>query len=324
MQVLHGFTQAKGSLAGCAVALGSFDGVHRGHQALFAEALSRAHARGAAAVAATFEPHPGKVLFPEMAPKLLTPLPRRLELLRAAGLDAVVLQPFDRAYAGLSPEEFLSRDLFGGLAPRDVVVGPDFTYGRGRAGTVATLAAACGARGVGFAQVGAVTCEGGAVVSSSKIREFVAEGRVGAAAKMLGRPFDLSGTVAAGLGRGRTLGFPTANLHADNEVRPGNGVYAVRAFFGGQVRAGAANIGRKPTFGDEEVTVEVHLLDFAGDLYGTPLAVEFLERLRGEQRFGGVDELKAAIARDCAHAREAVARAAPPGPLSPFAAGRGP
>ncbi len=323
MLVLHGFSQARGKLEGCAVALGSFDGVHRGHQALFAEALARARARGAAAVAATFEPHPGKVLFPDLAPKLLTPLPRKLELLEACGLDAVILQPFDRAYAGVVPEQFLQRDLFGPLAPRDVVVGPDFTYGKARAGTVATLAQACRARGVGFAQVPAVTCDGGAVVSSSKIREFVAEGRVGAAARMLGRPFDLVGTVIRGLGRGRTIGVPTANLHAENEVRPGIGVYAVRALFGREVRAGAANIGRKPTFGEDEVTLEVHLLDWQGDLYGARIAVEFLERLRGEQRFSGVDELKRAIAADCAHARAVAQKAPPPGPFSPFARARG-
>ncbi|HEY3450554.1 MAG TPA: bifunctional riboflavin kinase/FAD synthetase [Myxococcales bacterium] len=323
MLVLHGFSEAQGKLGGCAVALGSFDGVHRGHQALFAEAVARAHQRGARAVAATFEPHPGKVLFPDLAPKLLTPLPRKLELLEACGLDAVILQPFDKAYAAVAPEQFLERDLFGPLSPLDVVVGPDFTYGKARAGTVASLAEACRGRGVGFAQVPAVTCDGGAVVSSSKIREFVAEGRVGAAARMLGRPFDLVGTVTRGLGRGRTIGFPTANIHAENEVRPGLGVYAVRAYFGREIRAGAANIGRKPTFGEDEVTIEVHLLDWQGDLYGTRMAVEFLERLRGEQRFGGLDELKSAIARDCEQARSLALQATPPSPLSPFARSRG-
>lgn len=323
MLVLQGFSQAQGELEGCAVALGSFDGVHRGHQALFAEAIARAHTRGARAVAATFEPHPGKVLFPDLAPKLLTPPARKLELLEACGLDAVVLQPFDKAYAAVSPGAFLERDLFGPLAPGDIVVGPDFTYGKARAGTVASLAEACRARAVGFAQVPAVTCDGGAVVSSSKVREFVAEGRVGAAARMLGRPFDLVGAVSRGLGRGRTIGFPTANIHAENEVRPGMGVYAVRAFFGKEVHPGAANIGRKPTFGEDEVTIEVHLLDWQGDLYGVRLAVEFVERLRGEQRFSGVDALKSAIAADCAHARAILEQAAPPGPLSPFARARG-
>ena len=323
MQVYRGFQEAKGKLGGCAVALGSFDGVHRGHQALFSSALERARARGAAAVAATFEPHPGKALFPDLAPKLLTPLPRKLELFEAAGLDAVVLQPFDKDYAARSPEEFLAGDLFGGLAPGDVVAGPDYTFGRARQGTVSSLRAACEQRGVGFLEQPAVTSDGGGVISSTKIREFVAEGRVAAAALLLGRPFDLVGVVIRGLGRGRTIGFPTANLHPENEVRPGLGVYAVRAFVGGHVWGGAANIGRKPTFGEEEVTVEAHLFDFKGELYGKRLALEFLERLRGEQRFGSVDELQGAIARDCSLARALVERTPAPGRLSPFARERG-
>ncbi|MBI5545323.1 MAG: bifunctional riboflavin kinase/FAD synthetase [Deltaproteobacteria bacterium] len=319
MLVLHGFQEAKGKLPGCAVALGNFDGVHLGHQALFSTALDRARARGAAAVAATFEPHPGKVLFPDLAPKLLIPLPRKLELLEALGLDAVILQPFDRAYASLTAQAFLDDELFAGLAPLDVVVGPDFTFGRARSGTGTDLRHACQMRGVGFHEQPAVTCDGGGVVSSTKIREFIAEGRVAAAALLLGRPFDLIGTVTRGLGRGRTLGFPTANLHPENEVRPGLGVYAVRAFVGDRFWGGAANIGRKPTFGEDEVTVEAHLFDFSQDLYGARMGVEFLERLRGEQRFGSVDELGRAIARDCHQARAIIGKAPAPGRLSPFA-----
>lgn len=319
MLVLHEFAQAKGRLGRCAVALGSFDGVHLGHQALFRTAIARAHARGSAAVVATFEPHPAKALFPALAPKLLMPLSRKLEALEAVGLDAVVLQPFDPTYAALSPEEFLSRDLFGGLDPHDIIVGPDFTYGRARSGTVETLRAACEDRGVAFLLEPAVTADGAGVISSTKIRELVAEGRVTAAASMLGRPFDLVGTVARGLGRGRTIGFPTANLEAENEVRPANGVYATRVFSGSRVWGGATNIGRKPTFGDENLTIEVHLFDFSGDLYGAPLALEFLERLRGEQRYASAQELVEAIARDCAEAKAVLQSTPPPGPLSPFA-----
>jgi len=304
MQLFRGFHEAQGRLAGCAVALGSFDGVHLGHQALFQSAIARAHARGALAVAATFEPHPGKVLVPSLAPKLLTPLSRKLELFEACGLDAVVLQPFDRQYATASPEQFLSRDLFGGLAPGDVVVGPDFTFGKARMGTVASLRAACQLAQVGFFEQPAVTCDGGGVVSSTKIREFIAEGRVAAAAVMLGRPFDLVGTVTHGQGRGRTLGFPTANLHPENEVRPGLGVFAVRALVGKDVLGGAVNIGRKPTFGEEEVTVEAHLFDFKGDLYGKRLVVELWQRLRDERVFESDEALSEQIATDVQAARE--------------------
>ncbi len=317
MKVFHGFEQARGQLDGCAVALGNFDGVHRGHQALFAQA--RKSAKTGPAIAATFDPHPGKILHPDLAPKLLTPLWRRLELMAACGLDAVVVQPFDRAYASATAEQFVERDLFGALKPSTVVVGPDFTYGKARGGNVQTLAQACQARDASFISVPPVTFDG-VVVSSTKIREFVAEGRVGAAAALLGRPFELMGVVERGEGRGRTIGFPTANLHPEPEVRPGIGVYAVRAFHAGRVYDGAANIGRKPTFGEAELTVEIHLFGFSGDLYGEKLSVEFIERLRGEQRFGSPGELVAQIERDCQHARAILATAPQPGALSPGAA----
>ncbi|HCF61436.1 MAG TPA: bifunctional riboflavin kinase/FAD synthetase, partial [Myxococcales bacterium] len=189
---------------------------------------------------------------------------------------------------------------------------------RGRGGTVGDLLAAAALYKAGFTKVEPVTCDG-VVVSSTKIREFIAEGRVGAAARLLGRPFDVQGRVVHGEGRGRRLGFPTANLECEGEVRPRNGVYAVRAFFGGAVYAGAANIGRKPTFGKGEVTIEIFLFDFDGDLYGTPMSVEFLKRLRGEQRFSSVEELSRQISEDCEAARAALARVEPPGRLSPRA-----
>jgi riboflavin kinase/FMN adenylyltransferase len=316
MQVFSGFGAAAGKLVGCAVALGNFDGAHRGHQALLRKAIAQARSRGVAAVAATFEPHPAKVLSPQLAPVLLTPLWRKLELLEDLGLDAVVVQPFDAAYAASGPAQFLERDLFGALGPSHVVVGPDFTFGRDRSGSVRDLRSACERRSVGLTEMPAVTCDG-VVVSSTKIRELVAEGRVSAAERLLGRPFEISGSVVHGRGRGRTFGFPTANLQPDVEVRPRSGVYAVRAYFDRQVLGGAANIGRKPTFDESEVTIEVFLFDFEGDLYGARMSVELLARLRGEQRFGSAEELAAQIEHDCEAAKAVLAHAAPPGPLSP-------
>jgi riboflavin kinase/FMN adenylyltransferase len=231
------------------------------------------------------------------------------------------VQPFDAAYAASGPEQFLERDLFGALAPAHVAVGPDFTFGRDRAGSVRDLRSACERRGVGLTEMPAVTCDG-VVVSSTKIRELVAEGRVSAAARLLGRPFEISGNVVHGRGRGRTFGFPTANLQPDMEVRPRSGVYAVRAYFDGQVLGGAANIGRKPTFDESEVTIEIFLFDFQGDLYGARMSVELLARLRGEQRFGSVEELAAQIEHDCEAARAVLAHAEPPGPLSPHLSAR--
>ena len=312
-----GIDAAKGHLASPAVALGNFDGVHLGHQALLAEAVRRARPRSGAAVAFTFDPHPGKILSPEFAPPLLCTLERRLQLFEAAGLDAVVVQPFDRGYAALSAEEFLERDLIGALRARDLVVGSDFTYGRARQGTVESLRLQCADRGVGLAVIRPVDVDG-LVVSSTKIREFLLEGRVTAAARLLGRPFDISGEVVHGVGRGRSIGFSTANVAPRTELVPGIGVYAVRAHLtGSRVLGGAANIGRKPTFGDNQVTVEVHLFDFEGDLYGQTIAVEFLERLRGEQHFASTEALARQIGEDVARARRIVGAAPPPGPWGP-------
>lgn len=309
MKLLSSIQEAfDGSLKGCAICLGNFDGVHLGHQALFAEA--RKHGK---VVALTFNPHPGKVLQPQLAPRLIVSQPRKLELLEATGVEAAIVQPFNSEYARTTPEVF-EASLFDGVGARTVVVGYDFTYGVKRAGTVATLEVAAARRGAQVKMVSAVSLEG-VVVSSSKIREYVLEGRVEAAARLLGRPFDLDGLVVPGAGRGRTIGFPTANIDTTNELRPAAGVYAIKVLVLGEAGAtwhgGAANIGVKPTFGGGEVTVEAHLFDFSFDLYGKRLRVQFLERLRAEKRFGSANELSSQIGRDLEAARAAVARSLP-------------
>lgn len=293
------------ALKGAAVCLGNFDGVHLGHQAL----LRTAQAQGRAA-AFTFDPHPAKVLQPELGPHLITTRGRKLQLLAEAGAHDVVIQPFSLEFAKTPPERFES-DLFDALGVGHAVVGADFTYGAKRAGSVKTLIAAAQGRGARVHVVEPVTIDG-IVVSSTRVRQFVLEGRVGAAAQLLGRPFDLEGVVVTGQGRGRGIGFPTANVDTPNELRPAPGVYAVRALVDGTTewKGGAANIGVKPTFGGGAVTIEVHLFDFSGDLYGKSLRVQFLDRLRAEQRFASAQELAQQIARDLEHAREAVARAA--------------
>ena len=313
-----------GSLKGCAICLGNFDGVHIGHQALFAEA-----AKYGPVVALTFNPHPGKVLQPQLAPRLIVTQARKLELLEAHGVQATIVQPFSTDYARTTPEAF-EASLLDGVGARTIVVGYDFTYGVKRAGTVQTLTDAAAKRGGQVKTVSAVSLEG-VIVSSTKIREYVLEGRVEAAARLLGRAFDLDGVVVPGAGRGRTIGFPTANIDTTNELRPAAGVYAVRVQSerpptaqagGGLERAqqdsepntwwgGAANIGVKPTFGGGEVTIEAHLFDFSGDLYGKRLRVQFIERLRAEKRFASARELSSPICRDLAAARAAVARARP-------------
>jgi len=289
-----------GGLRGAAVCLGNFDGVHLGHQALISEA-TRLGTPGAI----TFHPHPGKVLQPALAPLLICTHTRKLELLEAAGLEAVIVQTFSLEYAKATPAQF-ETSLFS--IAKAVIIGADFTYGTKRSGTVETLRVAAASAGATVHVVPQVTV-GGVVVSSSKVREYLLEGRVEAAHALLGRPFDLDGVVVKGAGRGRTIGFPTANIETANELRPAPGVYAVRVRAGAQWLGGAANIGVKPTFGGTEVTIETHLFDFSAELYGQTLRVQFIERLRAEKRFTSVTELAGQIARDLESARAAVARA---------------
>lgn len=308
MEIFRSIDEAHGRLTACAVAIGNFDGVHLGHRRLLDTARTLAGARGAPAALLTFEPHPARVLSPAYAPPLIATPARKIALLEETGIDAVVIQPFDRAYAATTPETFVQRDLLDGLEAADVVVGQDFTFGRGRAGNVEVLARLAGDR-ARVHPVPTVTA-GGVPVSSSKIRELVLEGRVAQAAALLGRPFLLDGVVVPGRGRGRTIGVPTANVAPETELVPASGVYAVLAAAEGLegVHGGAANIGVKPTFGTEEPTVEVHLFDVRPDLYGRRIAVAFLERLRGERRFPGPEALVAQIRRDVEEARAIAAR----------------
>jgi riboflavin kinase / FMN adenylyltransferase len=301
------------SLRAPAVAIGNFDGVHRGHQALLATASRLAHAAGGEAVVLTFDPHPARFLAPALAPPMLVTLERRLELLAEAGADAVVVEPFTADFAALPADRFIAEVLYGDLDARHVVVGWDFTFGAGRQGN-ATMLASEGARlHMGVSIVPPVMVAG-LVCSSTKIREFVLEGRVEGAAMLLGRPFELAGRVVPGVRRGRTLGIPTANLDPEADLLPKPGVYAAWAcrLDGApplRLRA-AVSVGSNPTFSAEgrgpssAVTVEAHLLDFDGDLYGARLRLEFVGWLRDQRRFSSADELVAEIRRDILRTRE--------------------
>lgn len=310
METLPSLEEARrsGSVRGCAVAIGNFDGVHLGHQRLLALARERAALRGARAVVLTFEPHPVRVLRPQLAPPLVTSLPRKLELLASLGIDATVVQPFDLAYAATSAAEFVSRDLAGALGCADVVVGHDFTAGHERAG-VDALRPVLARNGILLHVVAPVTSDG-LVVSSTKIREFLLEGNVEAAALLLTRPYDLDGTVTHGGSRGRKFGFPTANV-ATSALLPANGVYVVRGTVGGRVHGGVCNVGTKPTVEtDAKVIPEAHLFDFDGrDLYGERIRLAFLARLRDEHRFASIDALRAQIGRDVERARALLGQA---------------
>jgi riboflavin kinase/FMN adenylyltransferase len=289
--------------AGGAVTVGNFDGVHIGHRALVAAARRWADRLGGPAVAVTFDPPPYQVLVPGSARPPLTTLPDRAARLHAAGADHVVVLKTDPALLALDPPAFFADVLQRTLGAKTVVEGYDFRFGRGRAGDVASLRAMCAAAGVGFEEVPPQELDGGPV-SSSRVRAALLAGDVSLAAKLLGRPYRIAGTVVAGAKRGRTIGFPTANLGDVPTVLPGNGVYAVRAAVNDATHPAAANIGPNPTFGDDARKVEVHLIDFAGDLYGTPLAVEFAAKLRDTRPFAGVNELVEQVRRDVAAAKE--------------------
>lgn len=288
---------------GGAVTVGNFDGVHLGHRALVAAAARWASRLGGPVVAVTFDPPPYSVLVPDApARPPLTTVADRAELLRAAGADRVIVYRPDRELLALPPAAFVRDVLLGQLGATAVVEGYDFRFGRGRAGDTALLRELCAAAGVGFEEVPPLTDDGGPV-SSSRVRAALLGGNVEAAAALLGRPYRIAGTVVGGARRGRTIGFPTANLGDVPTVLPGTGVYAVRAVVGAASLPAAANVGPNPTFGEDARKVEVHLIDFTGDLYGEVLAVEFVAKLRDTRPFSGAAELAAQLGRDVIEAR---------------------
>ena len=287
-----------------AVTIGNFDGVHLGHQAMLARVIAVARDRGLAASVLTFEPHPRELFAPASAPTRLTSLREKLELLACHGVDHVHVQRFSRAFAALSPDEFVERALAHLLDARWVLVGEDFRYGAKRAGDFGSLAEAAGRRGFELEAMPTVT-HGGVRVSSSAVRDALARGDLAHAAELLGRPYGISGRVVHGEKLGRALGFATANVQLKHNRPPLGGIFAVRvAGVGDRPRDGVASLGVRPTVhADGRPVLEVHLFDFAGDLYGRHLRVEFLAKIRDEERYADLDTLKAQIARDCDAAR---------------------
>jgi riboflavin kinase/FMN adenylyltransferase len=287
-----------------AVTLGNFDGVHRGHQALVAETVGWARSAHGAAVVLTFDPHPARVLNPSGAKSALMTLDQKAEVLASLGVDRLVVLPFTEALAAMSADDFGRLVVGEALGATRVVVGQDFRFGRGRAGDVAELTRL--GETLGFEVRGiAPVLEDGAPISSSRIRDLLAIGDVVKAAGLLGRPFYVDGVVVRGDGRGRGLGFPTANVAVRNETLPRLGVYACRV----RIESGlapwpaVANLGRRPTFGGGATVLEAHLLDFEGDLYGREARVEFMNELRGERAFPSALALLEQIRMDVESAR---------------------
>ena len=304
MRLIRGLHNLHASHQGSAVTIGNFDGLHRGHRAVLERLHSRAVERGLLTTVMTFEPTPQEYFAPQSAPARLQRLRDKLVTLDALGVDQVICLRFDRKLAALSARAFVERILVTGLDVRYLVIGDDFRFGAGRDGDFAYLCAA--GREHGFEVVNTDTfCEGSERVSSSRVREALAAGDLDSARQLLGRPYRICGRVAAGQRRGRTIGFPTANIHLHRPVSPLRGVFAVRVYgLGDAALNGVANVGTRPTVDGSRWVLEVHLFDFDADVYGKYLDVEFCTRLRDERKFASFEILKQQIQRDAEQARQ--------------------
>jgi riboflavin kinase/FMN adenylyltransferase len=282
---------------GGVVALGNFDGVHRGHQALIAHAAEKARAIGAPLLALTFEPHPRRFFVPDTAPFRLTMPAAKTRLLAEQKVQAVLAQRFDTEFAAITADGFVDDVLLSGMGARHVVCGYDFTFGARRIGHVEKLRKLGEARGFGVSVLDPVTREG-EIYSSTRIREALRAGWASEASELLGHHWEIEGVVEKGDQRGRTIGFPTANVALGEHLRPRFGVYAVRVLVANTWRDGVANLGKRPTVGKLQENFEVHLFDFASDIYGQVLRVALVDFIRPEMKFAGLDQLKAQIAAD--------------------------
>ena len=327
MRIFRHFGEVPPALKGAVVAIGNFDGVHRGHQALIAQARAQAQARGAPLAVLSFEPHPQEFFRPRPDSIRLTPLRVKARLLAELGVDALFALPFDAQMARSSPADFVKDVLLDGLGASGVVVGPDFEFGKGRAGKFSTL------QEMGAAQGFSVTCfdmvkaqsESGAgkvKISSTRIRAALKEARPEEAASLLGHWWGIEARVEHGDGRGRTMGFPTANMHLGHCLAPAFGVYAVRVtildndkpddFKSGGGHDGVANFGIRPMYQTQVPLMEAHLFDFDADLYGKHLMVELISYIRPEAKFDGLPALISQIGRDAAQAREILGKTGVP------------
>jgi riboflavin kinase/FMN adenylyltransferase len=288
------------------VTVGNFDGVHLGHASLVRTLREKAKLVGGPAIVVTFDPHPLLLLAPERFQPLLNMPEDRITYLKQAGVDEVIVLRTTAELLRLTPDDFFETILRDGLRARAIVEGFNFRFGRDRAGDNDTLVRLCGASNMDFTVVPPFEFDG-LPVSSSRVRSALLDGDVAAAARLMGRAYKLYGEVGSGQRRGRTLGFPTANLERIQTLVPGDGVYAVRVDLGGLSWPGAANVGPNPTFGEQQRKLEIHLIDFDGDLYGQKLDVTFLKRLRETRSFAGLEDLVRQLRNDVADARRIVA-----------------
>jgi riboflavin kinase/FMN adenylyltransferase len=309
MRIIRELEELGDDLRGGAVTIGNFDGVHRGHARIIARLTEMGAAAGGPSVVFTFEPHPVQLLRPHEAPPPLTWTERKADLVSELGVDALIAYPTDEALLSLSAEEFFDQIVCRRLAARAMVEGPNFFFGRGRAGDATLLAELCAGVDIDLEIVQPQTNDG-QPISSSRIRGLIANGDVALAADMLTRPYRIRGMVTHGAGRGAKIGFPTANVHAIDTLLPAPGVYAARGWVNGQAWPAAVNVGPNPTFGERRLKVEVHLIGFHDAIYGCPIEVDFLKRLRDIHPFGSVEELKQQLHEDIARADQEAAQRA--------------
>lgn len=296
-------TAAFSAPAGVSVTAGNFDGVHVGHREMLRRTVARARSGGLTAVALTFSPHPVRFFSPQARFCEITSLPEKAERIASLGIDVLVVESFGGELGRMTPEEFAREILHSRLAARHVVVGYDFTFGRDRTGSPALLAEL--GRMIGFTvEIVPPVMRDGLIVSSSRIRDLLLAGRVREAEELLCRPYRLSGRVVRGAGRGRALGYPTANIRFVQDLVPLPGVYIVDVEIAGRLYRGVTNIGFNPTFGENSLGLEAHVIDFDRDLYGEEVAVHFRERIRDERKFGSVEELVGQIGQDVQRTRE--------------------
>jgi riboflavin kinase/FMN adenylyltransferase len=305
MTVIYNLDQLeKNPLKNPVLTIGNFDGVHKGHLSLFNKVKERAALIDGQSVVMTFEPHPIKVMMPENGPPLITPTQQKLKLMEDSGIDVILCVPFTQEFASISPQGFVKDLLVDRIGIKEIVVGYDYSFGHKRAGNIDLLKKMGDELGFKVHMVDKILLDE-TVVSSTTVRNLVQDGNLSEAKKLLGRHYQVCGTVIKGQNRGgRLLGFPTANLKLVDELTPKLGVYTVKVLIGENTYNGLTNIGYNPTFGNNVFSVETHILDFSGDLVGETIRVNFIERLRDEKTFKSVDELAEQIKKDTIRARE--------------------
>jgi len=303
MKIIRNIDNIPEDLTGAIVTIGNFDGIHLGHREIFRKLVREAGEKNKKSVVITFDPHPQKIIHPERRPFfLLTPLNEKLSLIKSCGVDAVILLTFSIEFAGITAERFVEDILWKKLRLSKLLVGYDYAFGKGKGGNAKFLKAS--GRRIGFqVEVMGAVKTGGVISSSTGIRLAILDGNVKLASEMLGRPYGVTGSVVKGYRRGTEIGYPTANIKSE-KVIPATGVYAIIARLEGVRHPGVINIGYNPTFGNEEISTEVHLLDFEGNIYGKDITILFIDRLRDETKFESSEELALQIKRDIERARE--------------------